>query len=127
MTTHSILDDSFCYVPAIATSVAETWRRFGWRPTTEEERKRRRKRITTQTSQVIVGHFGDKDPTAQVPLEQSLAEEVRANDKHELPVSHEDRPSMQSPLHSERREAESAGARRQVAWRMQIMSFGPEQ
>ena len=40
---HSILDDSFRYVPAIATSVAETWRRFGWRPTTEEERKRRRR------------------------------------------------------------------------------------
>ena len=39
----SILDDSFRYVPAIATSVAETWRRFGWRPTTEEERKRRRR------------------------------------------------------------------------------------
>ena len=40
---HSILDDSFRYVPAVATSVAETWRRFGWRPTTEEERKRRRR------------------------------------------------------------------------------------
>ena len=39
---HSILDDSFRYVPAIATSVAETWRRFGWRPTSDEERKRRR-------------------------------------------------------------------------------------
>ena len=77
MTTHSILDDSFCYVPAIATSVAETWRRFGWRPTTEEERKRRRKRITAQTSQVIVGHFG-----------------------------HDDQPTMPLPLHSERREAQ---------------------
>jgi len=40
---HSILDHSFRYVPAISTSVAETWRRFGWRPTTEEERKRRRR------------------------------------------------------------------------------------
>jgi hypothetical protein len=40
---HSILDDSFRYVPAMATSVAETWRRFGWRPTSEEERKRRRR------------------------------------------------------------------------------------
>ncbi len=40
---HSILDDSFRYVPAIATSVAETWRRFGWRPTTDEDRKRRRR------------------------------------------------------------------------------------
>jgi hypothetical protein len=41
--TRSILDDSFRYVPAIATSVAETWRRYGWRPTTEEERTRRRR------------------------------------------------------------------------------------
>jgi hypothetical protein len=40
---HSILDDSFRYVPAIATSVTETWRRFGWRPTTDEDRKRRRR------------------------------------------------------------------------------------
>jgi hypothetical protein len=41
--THSILSDSFRYVPAVATSVAETWRRFGWRPTTEEERTKRRR------------------------------------------------------------------------------------
>jgi hypothetical protein len=40
---HSILDNSFRYVPAVATSVAETWRRFGWLPTTEEERRRRRR------------------------------------------------------------------------------------
>ena len=38
----SILDRSFRYVPAVATSVAETWRRFGWRPMTDEERKKRR-------------------------------------------------------------------------------------
>ena len=44
---HSILDDSFRYVPAIVTSVVETWRRFGWRPTTEEERKRRRRSTVT--------------------------------------------------------------------------------
>jgi hypothetical protein len=40
---HSILDDAFHYVPAVATSVAETWRRFGWEPTTEEKRKRPRR------------------------------------------------------------------------------------
>jgi hypothetical protein len=38
----TILDPSFRYVPAAATSVADTWRRFGWRPTSDEERKRRR-------------------------------------------------------------------------------------
>jgi len=36
----SILDRSFRYVPAVATSVVETWRRFGWRPMTVEERKK---------------------------------------------------------------------------------------
>jgi hypothetical protein len=41
--THSILNDSFRYVPAIATSVTETWRRFGWRPRTEDERERVRR------------------------------------------------------------------------------------
>jgi len=39
---HSILDESFRYVPALATSVRDTWRRHGWRPTTDEDRKRRR-------------------------------------------------------------------------------------
>jgi hypothetical protein len=44
---HSILDGSSLYVPAIATWVVETRRRFGWRPTTEEERKRRRRSTVT--------------------------------------------------------------------------------
>jgi hypothetical protein len=33
--TKSILDRSFIYVPSTATSVDQTWRRFGWRPSTE--------------------------------------------------------------------------------------------
>lgn len=37
----SILDPLFEYVPSMATSVAGTWRRFGWRPTTSYERQRR--------------------------------------------------------------------------------------
>ena len=39
----SILDISFRYVPATSTSVAQTWRRFGWRPAAEEARKRWRR------------------------------------------------------------------------------------
>ncbi len=31
----SILDRSFVYVPSTATSVDQTWRRFGWRPNAE--------------------------------------------------------------------------------------------
>ena len=41
-----ILDQTFRYVPAVATSVADTWRRFGWRPMTDEERKERVCRAT---------------------------------------------------------------------------------
>src|SRR5438094_10236861 len=37
----SILDKSFRYVPSVATSVADTWRRFGWRPATSREREAR--------------------------------------------------------------------------------------
>jgi len=32
----------FRYVPAVAAPVMQTWRRFGWQPTTDDERKRRR-------------------------------------------------------------------------------------
>ena len=28
----SILDRAFVYKPSYATAIAETWRRFGWRP-----------------------------------------------------------------------------------------------
>jgi hypothetical protein len=43
---NSILDQSFRYVPSMSTSVAETWRRFGWRPMSDEDRKRRRVTMT---------------------------------------------------------------------------------
>ena len=33
--SRSILDETFEYVPSVATSVTETWRRFGWRPRAE--------------------------------------------------------------------------------------------
>ena len=34
----SILDRDFVYVPSSATSVDQTWRRYGWQPTTEAGR-----------------------------------------------------------------------------------------
>jgi hypothetical protein len=37
----SILDEAFHYVPSVATSVADTWRRFGWRPGTRKAGERR--------------------------------------------------------------------------------------
>ena len=38
--TLSILDDSFRYVPAMATSVSDTWIRFGWCPPALSARSR---------------------------------------------------------------------------------------
>jgi hypothetical protein len=45
----SILDGSFRYVPSKDTSVADTWRRFGWRPTTDADRQARR-RLTARAT-----------------------------------------------------------------------------
>jgi hypothetical protein len=42
--TKSILDESFAYTSAAATSVDATWRRYGWQPLTEQERRSRRRR-----------------------------------------------------------------------------------
>ena len=49
----SILDESFPYVSAVATSVSETWRRFGWRPMTDEDRKRRRRRTAGAIAELV--------------------------------------------------------------------------
>ena len=32
----SILDRAFVYKPSYATAIADTWRRFGWRPAKRE-------------------------------------------------------------------------------------------
>jgi hypothetical protein len=57
----SILDGSFRYVPAAATSVFETWSRFGWRPMTDAERKRRR----SPTGMVeVAADVGNAEPSA---------------------------------------------------------------
>ena len=60
----SILDASFRYVPSVATSVASTWRRAGWRPTTDEQRKARRQ----PTAELVVDSIGAADaPTSVTP------------------------------------------------------------
>jgi len=59
----SILDESFRYVPAGASSVTETWRRFGWHPTTDEERKVRR----SPTAQIVVEKIGVVTPIRRFP------------------------------------------------------------
>jgi len=42
-----LFDPTFKYVPSSCTDVAATWRRFGFRPTTESERRARRRRETS--------------------------------------------------------------------------------
>lgn len=54
----SILDRSFVYIPSSATSVDQTWRRFGWRPAAEEagrsdERREARENASTQSYPVV--------------------------------------------------------------------------
>ena len=43
-----LLDPGFRYVPSAKTNVAATWRRFGYRPTTEAERRARQSRGTVE-------------------------------------------------------------------------------
>lgn len=42
-----LLDSRFKYIPSTSTNVASTWRRFGFRPTTEAERSARQRRLQT--------------------------------------------------------------------------------
>lgn len=57
----SILDESFPYVSSAATSVAETWRRFGWRPMTDEERRRRRRRNVGTIAELVTERHPQTD------------------------------------------------------------------
>jgi bacterioferritin len=54
-------------------------------------------RIAVETYREMVRYFGDKDPTTRVMLEGILAmEEEHANDMHDLLVSHEGKPMLES-------------------------------
>jgi hypothetical protein len=68
----SILDASFRYVPSVATSVASTWRRAGWRPTTDEERRARRQ----PTAELVVDWIG----AANAPTTMARRVSVRMSD-----------------------------------------------
>ncbi len=72
-----ILDESFRYVPAVATSVAETWRRFGWRPTTDEERRTRRRPATEMLVDVVGVVRPIKRRIASVPVVNAEGEWAR--------------------------------------------------
>ena len=80
----SILDPSFCYVPSVATSVATTWRRAGWRPTTDEDRKARGR----PTVELVVDWIGATD----APTTAARRVIVRASrtSRDPLPVDDDD-------------------------------------
>lgn len=60
--SRSILDRSFPYVSSVATSVAGTWRRFGWRPTTDEERSARHARTAGPGAKGVVARLATRSP-----------------------------------------------------------------
>jgi hypothetical protein len=43
-----MLDTKFRYVPSAHTNVVATWKRFGFRPTTEAERRARQARLQAE-------------------------------------------------------------------------------
>ena len=61
MTTMTLLDPRFKYIPALATDVAATWRRFGFDP--QENERRRAERLPPALSAL---------PSLAQPLEDLL-------------------------------------------------------
>jgi hypothetical protein len=89
----SILDASFCYVPSVATSVASTWRRAGWRPTTDEERKARRQ----PTAELVVDWIGAADAPAKIARQRRKTQSAH-RDVQDARSASAYRDAMTSPL-----------------------------
>jgi hypothetical protein len=62
-----LFDPTFKYVPSSSTDVAATWRRFGFRPTTESERDARRLRKTAIGSVDVGGPLAASLRSASKP------------------------------------------------------------
>lgn len=60
-----IWDPSFKYIPASNTDVAKTWRRFGFRPTTEDDRRERLRAFTPSSPRAPMSSPGDTRATRQ--------------------------------------------------------------
>ena len=43
-----LLDQRFKYIPSAKTDIAATWRRFGFRPTTDTERRARQRTFSSR-------------------------------------------------------------------------------
>jgi hypothetical protein len=68
-----LLDQRFRYIPAAHTDVAATWRRFGFRPTTESERRARQRVGAATADEAVDSATGDLElapPLAPKPRNQ---------------------------------------------------------
>jgi hypothetical protein len=112
----SILDTSFCYVPSVETSVASTWRRAGWRPTTDEERKARRQ----PTVELVVDCIGAPDAPTSVTRRVSVRSSSTSRDPpaHDLEreaVTHSDVAPIRKSHPDRQSASRSAGRLRDTA------------
>jgi hypothetical protein len=46
--TWRLTDSDADYTPAVKTSVQETWKRFGWKATTDKEREDRQRKASNE-------------------------------------------------------------------------------
>jgi hypothetical protein len=53
-----LLDPGFRYVPSANTNVTATWKRFGYRPTTDAERRARQSRMEAEASTAPLSSAG---------------------------------------------------------------------
>ena len=48
-----LLDAKFKYTPSITTNIVSTWKKFGYKPTTEAERLARQRRTRNQANEGV--------------------------------------------------------------------------
>jgi hypothetical protein len=75
-----LLDQRFRYIPAAKTDVSATWRRFGFRPTTESERRARMRASPPPDAEEAAG-------TARRDLELAPRFTVKAHPKPSLKLA----------------------------------------
>jgi hypothetical protein len=57
-----LLDPGFRYVPSANTNVTATWKRFGYRPTTDAERRARQSRMEAEAGAAALSGAGQLVP-----------------------------------------------------------------
>ena len=62
-----LLDPRFRYIPAANTDVSMTWKRFGFRPTTESERRARQRAGLSGAGDTTASARGDVELAPRFP------------------------------------------------------------